>query len=702
LQATEEASIAAIGDIVVTAQRRAERLQQVPIAVSALGSQALSNMNVTDLSNLRGAIPSVSITGFVGVNASNLVAIRGVNGQPIGIGASQATAIYLDGVYLARPDGAFFGLDDVERIEVLRGPQGTLYGRNATAGAVNIITRKPDDTFRGSLSGSYGNYDAIQAKGSMSGPLGGGLYAGVSGSYESRDGYYTNTITGNRVGEKEAFTLRGKLRYANEDGSFEIIISPDYTRNRSHEFAKSLLDPLSTVLGGTYVGMGNPKLLASNIEDDTVFSLDSYGGGASVVYRASDHVTLTAISGYRKIKVTTNYDGDGSAVPIFRTYSQNRSESFNQELRLLYESDALKVTAGGNYFHEDANYFFVGNPPGDPYTFRSPFSISDLDAYGLFTQIEYEVMNRLTLVGGLRYNYETRDFSVDYTRAVPIPGTLQAGQVKDSEWIPAAGINFQANPDVLIYGKVSKGYQSPGFNPGPGRTAGLNTFSAETLIAYELGAKTQFLNRRLTVNGALFYYDYKDIQVRSLLNFGEIRIANAANATIKGGEIEIVARPNNELTVSAHATYSKATYGPGFCEVISPGNLQAANPLCSPGMVDRTGNTLNNAPRWTAGANLNWSKPLTDQLTLNFNASVAIESKVYFTTANERGAANSGWERVDARVGLEMSNGLELYVFGRNLTDYRYIAEAIRLNNSVSYAFFNEPRTYGVGAKFQF
>jgi iron complex outermembrane receptor protein len=693
---------ATIGDIVVTAQRRAERLQRVPIAVSALGSQAIEAMAITDLSNLRGMIPSVSITGFVGVNASNLVAIRGVNGQPIGIGASQATAIYLDGVYLARPDGAFFGLDDVERIEVLRGPQGTLYGRNATAGAVNIITRKPDETLRGSVGVSYGNFNAVQAKGSISGPIGGGFYAGFSGSYETRDGYYINTVTGHRVGEKDAFTVRGKLRYANDDESFELVISPDYTRNRSHEFAKGVLDPLSTVLGGTYIGMGDPGTLASNIENDTRFSLDSYGGGLSIVYQASDAITLTAISGYRNLKVDTSYDGDGSAQPIFRTYSQNRSKSFNQELRFLYQGDKLKVTAGGNFFHEDATYFFVGNPPGDPFTYRSPFSTSDLDAYGLFSQVEYEIVDRLTLVGGLRFNYEKRDFSVDYTRALPIAGTFGAGKVKDSEWIPAVGLNFQANPDVLLYGKVSKGYQSPGFNPGPGRTAGLNTFGAETLIAYELGAKTQFLDRHLTLNGALFYYDYKGIQVRSLLNFGEIRISNAANATIKGGEIEIVMRPNAELTFSGHATYSKATYGPGFCEVISPGNLQAANRLCAPGLVDRTGNTLNNAPRWTAGANLNWAKPLTDRLTLNFNTSLSFESKVYFTTANEIGASNKGWERLDARLGLELGNGLEFYVFGKNLTDYRYIAEAIRLNNSVSYAFLNDPRTYGVGARFKF
>ncbi|MCC7122400.1 MAG: TonB-dependent receptor plug domain-containing protein, partial [Gammaproteobacteria bacterium] len=182
-------------EVVVTAQRRKERLQDVPIAISALGADTLAERGVDDVSALRGSVPGLSISNFGGVNVSNLVAIRGVSGQPLPIGAGQATAMYIDGVYLSRPDAGFFALDDVERLEVLRGPQGTLYGRNATAGAINIITREPGQQRRGGFDLSYGNFASVRAKGSLNGGLTDRLSAGISASYDRRDGYFVNTVT---------------------------------------------------------------------------------------------------------------------------------------------------------------------------------------------------------------------------------------------------------------------------------------------------------------------------------------------------------------------------------------------------------------------------------------------------------------------------------------------------------------------------
>lgn len=202
-QSDATSGVAAVqdGEIVVTAQRREQRLQEVPLAISAIGAEQLSDRGVTDISAITAVVPSVSITGNAGNGGFKLLSIRGLSGQAVPIGQSQTVAVYLDGEYLPRPDAAFFSLDDIERLEVLRGPQGTLYGRNSTAGAINIITRMPGDRLEGGIDASYGNFDHVLVKGSLSGPLGGGFSAGISGSFEQRDGFFTNSVTGNRLGE---------------------------------------------------------------------------------------------------------------------------------------------------------------------------------------------------------------------------------------------------------------------------------------------------------------------------------------------------------------------------------------------------------------------------------------------------------------------------------------------------------------------
>ena len=238
--------------VVVTAQYRKERLQDIPISMSALSSEDLSRRSVTDLSSLSGLVPGLFISGSNGANGTNLISIRGISGQSQPIGAPQAAAVYLDGVYLSRPDAAFFGLDDVERIEVLRGPQGTLYGRNSTAGAINIITQDPGDILRGSIDVNAGSYNSKNAKGSLSGPLGKGWSAGLSGSYSGADNYFVNGVTGARLDDATSSTLRGKLRYIAEGGAFDVLLSADTTKRDSQAPFKNIYSSFPV---GTYVGL---------------------------------------------------------------------------------------------------------------------------------------------------------------------------------------------------------------------------------------------------------------------------------------------------------------------------------------------------------------------------------------------------------------------------------------------------------------
>ena len=680
-------------DIIVTAQRRSERLQSVPIAITAVGAAELATRGISDVSSLSGVVPGLAISSFGGINSSNLVAIRGIAGQPLPIGAGQATAIYLDGVYLSRPDAGFFTLDDVERVEVLRGPQGALYGRNATAGAINIITREPGDTVRGGIDASYGNFNSVVAKGSLSGPLGSGFSAGISGSFDRRDGYFTNTLTGKKADRRRGYTARAKLRYVEPGGQFDATLSGDISAVDGADVIKNPYAFPTAV----YNGLGDADEVSVDSAGSADLRIRSRGASLVMNYALAENLTLTSITGLRRLHVITAYDGDGSPIPAAFSYSDNYARTFNQEVRGVYTGTAFRMTLGANYFSETAN-FGISNSVIP--TANNPYDTSDLKAWAVFGQAEYDITNRVTLVGGLRYNHEHRDFVIDYSQA-PVPGARTPGTVKDNALIPSFGVNFKLTPDVLLYAKASQGYQAPGFNMAPGVGQPVNTFDAEKLWAYEFGIKSQFLNRRVTLNVAGFYYDYKDIQIRSVTGLGITTIDNAASATNKGVEASLAVLVVPGLTFGAQGTYLDAKYDK-YCQVISAGAPQYNDPSCGAGRAERGGNRLNQAPKWSGGVNVAYEGSISDAGILRANVNYSWESNSYFSTVNEPEVSTGGWDRIDGRVGFELTNGPEIYVFGKNLGNNRYFGFTGRAATNLILASVNAPRTYGVGARFKF
>ena len=697
----QETGLSASDDeIIITAQRRAERLQDVPISITAIGGEELADRGVVDLSDLAAGVPGLAITGFAGVNASNLVSIRGVSGQLAPIGASQATAIYLDGVYLPRPDAAFFGLNDIERVEILRGPQGTLYGRNATAGAINIITRTPGDVFEGGLNVSYGNFDEVLVRGDISGPIGGGFAAGISGSYYERDGFFLNTTTGNTIGDRRSITGRATIVYDN-GSNFDARLSADWSEISGPDIFKN------GYVNGVFVGLGNPRTLTNNEESRIFGGTDTGGIGLVMNYEVSDSLVVTSISAWRTFDRKDGYDIDGSALLSLYVDSAHAADTLNQEIRAVYTGDRLRFTAGANWFHEDAWFGFIVNPPdrANPRARLSPYDTSDLDALAAFTQVEFDISREITVLGGLRYNYETRDFTVDYSNG-PVPGNFVSGTVSDSALLPMIGVNVEPTEDLLFYAKYSQGYQAPGFGFVPGPTAPANVFGPETLHAYEIGLKSQFFGRRVTFNAAAFHYDYEDLQVRTQIREGQVGISNAASATVDGVEAELLVRATPQLTLRAHGTYLDARYG-SFCETISIAAPLFNDPTCIPlgGALptgaDRAGNRLNNAPNWSGGFGADFSRPLSSSITINLTGSYTFESSAFTHAANQFGR-HFGWHRLDARAALQFSNGFEVYAYGRNLTNDRYCAFFLTQSNFVLSQSKNHPRTYGAGLRFRY
>ncbi|WP_084250456.1 TonB-dependent receptor [Sphingomonas mali] len=683
------------GDIIVTAQRRAERIQDVPIAITAVSSDQIAARNVVTINDLQGSVPGLSIAGFAGVNGTNLISLRGVAGQPVPIGASQATAVYLDGVYLSRPDAAFFGLQDVQRVEVLRGPQGTLYGRNATAGAINIVTEAPGDQFHGKFDVNYGNYNTYSAGAYLSGPLGGGFAASASFSANGHDGYFINTVNNRRIGDANSYTGRLKLAYRN--GGFDATLSADYTQ----KYSQDIFTPIRLVNGQiTYA----TRYIATDIGNQIGTHVKTQGLALTLNMDVADNVKLTSISSYRKFNFFVIYDIDGTALNVAHVIDTNDNSTFNQEVRAVYDHGGLKVTLGANYFNEKAEVRIRLNPTqltktqliADP----RPRAKSDLNTLAAFLQTEYDITHNLTASAGVRLNYEKRDFVVDYSTAGFSP---TIGQLSDTAVLPAFGLNYKPDRNVLLYAKVSEGYQAPGFayQPGAGNVA--NTFKAEKLWAYELGAKTQLLDRLLTFNVAAFYYDYKDIQLRRLISPSISVIDNVGAARVKGAEAEVILTPLRGLTLNAQATYSDATYT-RFCEGITSGTPLGDDQPCTGTPVptaNRAGNALNLAPRWSGGVGFSFERGLGASSTLKLSGNYSFETKSYFTADNSPLLNTQGWHRLDARAGLAFKNGLELYVFGRNITGDRHIVDGFRGSRDLI-GVVNDPATYGGGVKFRF
>lgn len=683
----------ASAEIIVTAQRRAQSMQDVPIAISAIGADTLEDRGIVSLVDLQGVVPGLNISGSSGANGSNMVSIRGIVAQPVPLGTSQPTAVYLDGVYLPKPDSAFFGLQDVERIEVLRGPQGTLYGRNATAGAINIITRTSTDQLEGKLDASYGNFNTISVGGYMMGGLADHLTASISGSYNDRDGYYTNIATDRTAGDADHWTVRGKLRYQNDKTDISLI--GDISRKKFQD------------VWHRYDANGNlqlpSELVSLNLPaDDNRTIIDSSGLAMTANFELTDHLTLTSISSLRDYRQLSAYDVDGTATATVHVFGLLNVDTANQEVRANYSNGALRLIMGANYYHEKGSLWFRVNPSQFTTSYlkqnANPLSTTSVTAWAAFVQAEYDILPSLTLVAGARYNDESRDFTIDYSAVGPF--TPINGSVSDNTILPSAGINFHPSGDLLIYAKASQGYQSPGFAYSPGAGVAANTFGPEKLWAYEAGVKSILLDGRLILNAAGFYYDYTDIQVRQLVSPGVTQIANAGAASVRGVEADITFHPVRDLTLTAQATYAKATID-SFCEALSPNTLQGNDPLCvgTPSVAaDRSGNRLAQAPRFSGGVSATYSIPLTDTRRLTLSATYAWESNIYYTAANLPELSSGGWNIVNARAELKFSDRFSIYVYGRNLTDGRYVSNAFYLGGAFPGTVqLNAPRTYGAG-----
>lgn len=689
-----------LDDIVVTARRRDERLQDVPVAVTALTSETLDNLQASDIGDLEGAVPNLTLHEGDANNA--VIYLRGVGQVDSLAFADPGVGVYVDDVYLGRAQGAFLSVYDVDRIEVLRGPQGTLYGRNTIGGAVKFVSSRLSAEPNGRLEASVGDYNLRELRGAFGGALNaeGTVLAKAAVAYASRDGYSENAFDGQDDGDRNQIAGRVSLEYRPSD-VFSIRLNVDASSDRPDT---SRTPARATPVFGAYPAtMDDPFRVNANFND--LADLDTFGASVTAEYAFSDALTFKSVTAYRSMDYASHLDLDATPDPIFGVYVDENQHQFSQEFQLSYVGDRLTAVGGLFYFDEtDLTYSGLLGPAIGLVT----GSINDQHnrSYALYGQGTYALTDRLNLTAGLRYTYEDKDFARTQTlyptAPTTVPGRNDPGVTltdldTSANWdslSPKVGLDYEISDDVMGYVSVSRGFKSGGFDGRANDADGARPYDPETLWSYEAGIKSSLFDRRVTANLAAFWNDYMDLQLSSFTADGsggfEALFTNAGAATIRGIEMELAARPIDGLTLNGTVGYLDAQYD----EYIGPGGADISDQR-----------ELVNAPKWSTRLGAVYVAELGSSGRLTFGADAAYRSKVYPTVSSSEVLAQDAYTLVDAFVRWTDSNDrFSVELGGKNLTDERYVEQGFDLSDSLGYqlAYFGAPRTVRLTAGVRF
>ncbi len=708
-----------VEDIVVTAQKRSEKLQDVPIAVTALTGQTLQNRRVLDLVDLSNQVPALQIkTDDNGANPR--IFIRGVGVNDFNPATASAVGIYADGVYVGSPLAQRLAFFDLQQVEVLRGPQGTLYGRNTTGGAINVLSRLPGNDVAADVTAEYGRFNSVNLQGGVSLPVKTDLLAiRVAGLYQRDDGYSLNRLTGNRGNDTDRWALRGVVHFTpSSTVTDDLIVSTGRSRAGSIWAYNRSLSPQTAAATGAD-GLCRPDSYTSgactNVLGYANTSNNLYEGDYS--FEGKDKVDLltiantftadlgatvfVAVTGYQHAKRDDAEDTDANPLGVITARYKARQNTFSQEVRLQSAGHpVLRYVVGAYYAHDDlsndSSYDVLralqtGDAAADLANGFGVFGwplTQKTDSYAGFGQLDYDVTDRLTLTGGLRYSADRKRFhydSVAANGAIPI-FTFDDARTFDSV-SGKAGVQYRLSPTANVYASYSRGTKSGGFFSGQTTNpADIGPYKDETVNAYEAGAKTELLGRALRANVAAFYYDYQNLQVYTTVVDGLITrqlFTNASAARIYGAELELTATPTRGLSVSLNGAYLHGTYR----DFRSAGN-------------DYSGNTLPSAPRVSVQGAVNWEKP-TPFGTVVAQSNINFRSKVFFDTANTPRLTDQARAYVDGRLGVRLAQDrLELGVWGRNLFDETNISDITSIESlGFDVVSVGPPRTYGLYLK---
>ncbi len=704
----------ASGDIVVTAQRREQRLQDTPIAITALSTAMLENRQIQDTRDLSRSVPNLVLLPLTGSRSSVQLSLRGGSEQAAGLVTSEAAvAFYVDDVYRGRLGGGNLQLIDIERIEVLRGPQGTLYGRNAFSGAVKIITRSPLAREWVEAEAQYGRFDEFRLAGTAGGRIGTNVGASISALYRERGGYIDNIALGRTVGKENSFAIRGKIE-AELSSTVTVAAQASYTRDRNDGTAN--LVPITTTVP-------LPTTAANFITSDSVVFLagreyatlsPTPPDGRTDQFAASLDITadlggatLRSISAFVDTRDGFRFDLSGGRrlpppatgfyVSSLDRTSRASTQQFSQEIQLLGRAldNRLDWIIGAYYFQEDSNQTLndlLSLGPTTVLTLLPTRIDTKTRSYAAFAQGTFAITDTLNFTAGLRYSEDRKRLDGDIQNRLPFgPGpAIALVNVKLAptfgSWTPKFGLDFKATENILVYLSASRGFKAGGFNglavgnPGVFSTA----YQPQTVWAYEAGVKVSTADRRLTANLSVFRNEFKALQQTSQIAPGSFAVQNVGSARLNGLELEVSANPIKGLDLFANLALNDDRY-------------LDVNPLADAARFGATRLPLTSKWSYQLGAAYRSEPLIGDRIGIRLSANYAVRGN-YFSVVNNL-LRTEGYGLLDAGIGLvDRDDRWSLTLGGRNLTNKLYFTTAATADAIA----IGEPRTWQLTLRTKF
>ena len=699
--AVADVSAASSEEIVVTARKRVERLVDVPMSLNVVSAEKLEMIGASTIENLQYSVANFSIDGEDS-RSSNTVAIRGIANQEDNAGLDVGFGLSVDGVYMGRMLAVSQDLVDIDRVEVLRGPQGTLQGKNTISGVIAIVTKKPPSEFQGYAKVDLGNYDYVRTRIGIGGPIVKGvLHAKLDAFLADGDGHVKNIATGETYNTPDGYGLRGQLHLIPGDG-VDILLAADWTKiNRKDGPSESFAFDWRAAGFAPPVSAGPivfaPKPYEVNIDGPSDEDMESYGFSAHATIDVSENLALTSITAYRDAKALRVFDRDYTNQPLFGDINNETQNQFSQELRLATTGNGkMDVTAGLFYFHqkvqESTDIFTLGGyvgifPIGTG--LRHAATVKS-DSYAAFGQLDYRFTDKFTFGIGARYTKDDKEMVFRQTVPPGFPFVAQnvAGDYSKGAWSFNATAKYALAENANAYALISRGYKAGGWNLGEVNfIVTNNVINPEYVTNYEVGIKGLYFNQMLALNLAAFYMDYTDQQVRDCGDASCLTevIANAGSSTIKGFEAEGTFKPVDFLAIDFALGYSDATF-----DTYKVGNK------------DFSGKRLTYSPKWNASAGATFTQQVGNIGEFMLNAGLTYRGNQFQDSANLR--EKPSYTLVNARTGIRSAeDGWGVYLWVKNLTNKRYItAPAVLDLMGTRQEKFGTPRKYGVSLDLSF
>jgi iron complex outermembrane receptor protein len=742
-------------EVIVTAQRRVQSLQETPVSVTAFTQKALEERLVTGMADLGHFTPNLEINnGRADGGGSNAaVFIRGVGQFDFIFPTDPGVGVYLDGVYMGRTLGGMMDLADLQRVEVLRGPQGTLYGKNTIAGAVNLVTARPTGEFGGAVKLTGGEFNRIDGELNVNFPtLGESLKGKLALVTRKRDGLGKSLVDGRDFDDVDRQAVRTVWDWAASD-SVGVSFTADYStwsQNGSMSTLTSVYPSSSgfrelfNAVAAPYLGaqLGLPPGTAF---DDGFITGDRWRTYASGPVRDEGHVwgvsatvdwdlsaatRLKSVTSWRAMSLDFGSDLDNTPFSFAETDQHQTQNQLSQELQLsgLAFGERFDWLTGVYFFQEkghDRNFVsfghgildaleafpgpFVclgpaGGPPclggaGNPLNFileadLIPETRINSKSYSAYAHGIYKLTDRLSLSAGARYTYEDKNWFIVESRPVSGAYVVPPSDLQNnwSAFSPKLGLEYKVSGDVMLYGQVSQGFKSGGWNPRMFNADYLVGYDPEYLTSYEIGFKSEWFDRRLTLNGAAFLYDYKDLQLSSFHAGGSLTdvvltVENAGKEEIKGFELELAARPVERLDIQLGVGYQTNRYK----------ELAASVPWSRD-------NVLPDAPKWTVNAGLQYRVPLGEHGALVPRLDGSYKSKTYKDPQNSEDIAQDALFLLNAQLGFQSADDRwQVTAFVTNVADKEYNTRGLHFTDfGFTVVYPGRPREWGVSAGYRF